>query len=58
MAFEAGAVLLAAVLFIPGLHTLFYVADLTGRQFLTILIFAFIPTLIIQALKTIRESLY
>jgi Ca2+-transporting ATPase len=58
MAFEAGAVLLAAVLFIPGLHTLFYVADLTGRQFLTILIFAFIPTLIIQAFKTIRESLY
>ena len=58
MAFEAGSVLLAAVLFIPGLHTLFYVADLTGRQFLTILIFAFIPTLIIQALKTIRESLY
>lgn len=58
MAFEAGAVLLAAVLFIPGLHTLFYVADLTGRQFLTILIFAFIPTLVIQAFKTIRESLY
>jgi Ca2+-transporting ATPase len=58
MAFEAGAVLLAAVLFIPGLHTFFYVADLTGRQFLTIFIFAFIPTLVIQAFKTIRESLY
>ena len=58
MAFEAGAVLLAAVLFIPGLHDFFYVADLSGRQFLTIIIFAFIPTLVIQALKTIRESLY
>lgn len=58
MAFEAGAVLLAAVLFIPGLHDFFYVADLSGRQFLTIFIFAFIPTLVIQALKTIRESLY
>lgn len=58
MAFEAGAVLLAAVLFIPGLHTFFYVADLSGRQFMTIFIFAFIPTLVIQAFKTIRESLY
>ena len=58
MAFEAGAVLLGAVLFIPGLHTLFYVADLTVRQFLTIFIFAMIPTLVIQAFKTIRESLH
>lgn len=58
MAFEAGAVLLGAVLFIPGLHTLFHVADLSGRQFLTIVIFAVLPTLVIQALKTIRESLH
>lgn len=58
MAFEAGTILLAAVLFIPGLHTFFYVADLSGRQFVTIFIFAFIPTLVIQAIKTIRESLY
>lgn len=58
IAFEAGAVLLAAVLFIPGLHSFFYVADLTARQFVTIFIFAFIPTLVIQAFKTIRESLH
>lgn len=58
MAFEAGAVLLAAVLFIPGLHTFFYVADLTVRQFMTILIFALVPTLVIQAMKTVRESLH
>ena len=58
MAFEAGAILLAAVLFIPGLHTFFYVADLNARQFITIFIFAFIPTLVIQAFKTIRESLH
>ncbi len=58
MAFEAGAILLAAVLFIPGLHTFFYVADLNVRQFITIFIFAFIPTLVIQAFKTIRESLH
>ncbi|WP_313583258.1 cation-translocating P-type ATPase [Lacrimispora sp.] len=58
MAFEAGAILLAAVLFIPRLHTFFFVADLTARQFITIFIFAIIPTLVIQAFKTIRESLH
>ena len=57
MAFEAGVVLLAAVLFVPGLQTLFSVADLSVRQLLTILIFAVVPTLIIQAVKTIREAL-
>lgn len=58
MAFEAGAVLLGAVLFIPKLHGIFYVADLTVRQLITILIFAVIPTLMIQAFKTIRESFH
>ncbi|WP_312426265.1 cation-translocating P-type ATPase [Lacrimispora sp.] len=58
MAFEAGAILLAAVLFIPRLHTFFYVADLNVRQFITIFIFAIIPTLVIQAFKTVRESLH
>ncbi|MFT4005271.1 MAG: cation-translocating P-type ATPase [Lacrimispora sp.] len=58
MAFEAGAVLLGAVLFIPGLHTFFCVADLNARQFMTIFIFALIPTLVIQAFKTVRESLH
>ncbi len=57
MAFEAGAVLLGAVLFIPALHSFFYVADLRARQILTIIIFAVIPTLLIQSFKTIRESL-
>ncbi|WP_124065768.1 cation-translocating P-type ATPase [Clostridium sp. E02] len=58
MAFEAGAVLLGAVLFIPTLHNLFYVADLSGRQLITIVIFALLPTLVIQSFKTIRESLH
>ena len=58
MAFEAGAVLLGAVLFIPTLHNLFYVADLGSRQLLTIVIFALLPTLVIQSFKTIRESLH
>jgi len=34
------------------------VADLTARQFITIFIFAMIPTLVIQAFKTIRESFH
>lgn len=58
MAFEAGVILLAAVLFIPGLQTLFSVADLSVRQLLTIVIFAIVPTTLIQAYKTIRESMH
>ncbi len=57
MAFEAGAIVLAAVLFVPGLQNVFFVADLTVRQLLTIVIFALVPTLVIQAFKLIRESL-
>lgn len=57
MAFEAGAVLLAAVLFLPGLQVLFAVADLNPHQLLTIVIFAVIPTAVIQAAKTLREAL-
>ena len=47
----------AAVLFVPGLQTLFSVADLSVRQLLTIVIFAVVPTLVIQAFKTVRESM-
>lgn len=56
MAFAAGVVLLGLVLFVPGLQNLFSVADLSLRQLATIGIFALIPTLIIQAVKTVRES--
>lgn len=58
MAFEAGVVLLAAVLFVPGLQTLFSVADLSVRQLLTIVVFAAVPTTVIQAWKTIREAMH
>lgn len=57
MAFEAGVVLLMAVLFLPGLQVLFAVADLNLPQLMTILIFALIPTAVIQAAKTLREAL-
>lgn len=58
MAWEAGVVLLAAVLFLPGLQVLFAVADLSLKQLLTTGILAFVPTLIIQAVKTVREALH
>lgn len=57
MAFEAGVVLLAAVLFLPGLQVLFAVADLSLKQLATVAVFAVIPTIVIQAVKTIREAL-
>lgn len=58
MAFEAGVLLLGAVLFLPGLQVLFAVADLSVRQLLTIVVFALVPTALIQAWKTLREALY
>ena len=57
MAFEAGVVLLMAVLFLPGLQVLFAVADLSKRQMRSILVLALLPTLVIQAAKTVREAL-
>ncbi len=56
MAFEAGVLLLAAVLFLPGLQVLFAVADLSVRQLLTIAVLALLPTVVIQAVKTVREA--
>ncbi len=57
LAFEAGVLLLAAVLFLPGLQVLFAVADLNLRQLVSIVALAVIPTVVIQAGKMIREAL-
>ncbi len=57
LAFEAGVVLLAAVLFLPGLQVLFAVADLSVQQIAAIVVFAVIPTVVIQAVKTVQEAL-
>jgi Ca2+-transporting ATPase len=54
MAFETGAVLLAAVLFLPGLQQMFSVADLNRYQFLAVAALAFLPTVVIQLGKTVR----
>lgn len=56
-AFVLGLLLINMVLFIPGLHGLFEVSDLTGLQIGWIYLMAFVPTLIIQIGKIIREHI-
>lgn len=56
LAFIAGLVLLNAVLFIPAFHGLFMVADLTIGNIGTIYLLAFMPTVIIQLYKVIKEK--
>ena len=58
MAFQLGVVLLAAVLFVPGLQIMFAAADLSLSQLTTLAAAAFLPTLPIQIHKILRESIY
>lgn len=55
-AFGLGVILLCAVLFVPGLQIMFAAADLGAGQVLLILAAAFLPTLVIQAVKMAGES--
>lgn len=55
-AFFAGVALLVLVLFVPILERLFSVSPLTGGQLGTILVLAFIPTVLIQLIKVILEK--
>lgn len=57
MAFEMGVVLLMAVLFLPGLQVMFAAADLNRHQIQAVWGLAFLPTIIIQAAKTVREAM-
>lgn len=57
MAFQLGVVLLAAVLFVPGLQIMFAAADLSLSQLTTLAAAAFLPTLVIQINKILRESI-
>lgn len=54
-AFAAGVLLLGLVLFVPFLQRLFSVTALTGQQIGRICLLAFIPTIIIQIFKVIRD---
>ena len=58
MAFQLGVVLLAAVLFVPGLQIMFAAADLSLSQLTTLAAAAFLPTLAIQIHMILRESIY
>ncbi len=53
-AFLVGVLLLAGALFVPFLERLFSVAPMSGVHALIILGLAFLPTLLIQIVKTIR----
>ncbi len=55
-AFFAGVALLVLVLFVPILERLFSVSPLTGGQMGTIVVLAFIPTVLIQLIKVILEK--
>lgn len=55
-AFLAGVAFLAAVLFIPGLHSLFSVVSLGAADVLKIAGLAFAPTAIIQIIKAIQDK--
>ena len=54
-AFGCGVLLLAAVLFIPGLNTLFQATPLDGTHIAQIVGLAFLPTLCIQVFKLFRD---
>lgn len=57
MAFGAGIILLAAVLFIPGLDSLFLIAPFDTKNLLEIIGLAFAPTLVIQIIKIVRDAI-
>ena len=56
LAFFAGVCLLALVLFVPALAGAFQVAALTAGQALSILGLAFLPTVLIQIFKVLRDG--
>lgn len=55
IAFITGVILVNAVLLMPGLQKLFEITPLTTNEILLVHLFAFIPTLIIQIFKVIRD---
>ena len=55
-AFAVGTLLLALILFVPGLHSLFSVTPLTNTQLLWIIGLALMPTIIIQIVKVVQEN--
>lgn len=56
-AFVLGVLLLSLVIFVPGLHGLFCVADITAVQVGIIFALAIAPTILIQIIKVIIENI-
>lgn len=54
-AFGLGVILLSLVLFVPPLQSIFTVEPLNATQLLFVLLFALIPTIIIQICKVVRD---
>ena len=57
-AFFGGVLLLALVIFVPVMRTLFTVSPLSGYQIGMIALLAFIPTVIIQLYKVMKEHVH
>lgn len=57
-AFFGGVLLLALVIFVPMMRTLFSVSPLSGYQIGMIALLAFIPTVIIQLYKVMKEHVH
>ena len=56
-AFATGVLLLAFVLFVPFMHTLFMVEPLDFTQVCWIVLLAFLPTALIQMFRVIKERM-
>ena len=56
-AFVLGVLLLSLVIFVPGLHGLFCVADITASQIGIIIALAIAPTVLIQIIKVIIDNI-
>ena len=57
IAFLTGVLLVNSVLLVPALQGLFEITPLTTNELLQIHLFAFIPTLIIQTFKVIKDAI-
>ena len=55
-AFVMGCLLLALVLFVPALHSLFCVEAMDGMMYAYIALLAFAPTVVIQIIKAISDK--
>ncbi len=54
-AFFTGILFLCIVLFVPVMQKLFAVVALTGTQLISIVVFAIVPTIMVQIIKVIKE---